>query len=111
MFGNEIGLKARVHRGTSLTRKCTTLEPYRRPMPRALGGSQGVGYFLLGEVSLYGGNLFTMRTINVSLGRFRDFSARNPRPIGTRKVENRATGGAKERTNFFMMRTMTGLET
>ena len=26
------------HRGTSLTRKRTTLGPYRRPMPRVLGG-------------------------------------------------------------------------
>ena len=27
------------YRGTSLTRKRTPLEPYRRPMPRVLGGS------------------------------------------------------------------------
>ena len=28
-----------VYRGTSLTRKRNPLEPYRRPMPRVLGGS------------------------------------------------------------------------
>ena len=28
-----------VYRGTSLTRKRTPLAPYRRPMPRVLGGS------------------------------------------------------------------------
>ena len=27
------------YRGTSLIRKCTPLGPYRRPMPRVLGGS------------------------------------------------------------------------
>ena len=27
------------YRGTSLTRKCTSLGPYRRPIPRVLGGS------------------------------------------------------------------------
>ena len=27
------------YRGSSLTRKRTSLGPYRRPMPRALGGS------------------------------------------------------------------------
>ena len=32
-------LKATDYRGTSLTRKRTTLGPYRRPMPRVLGGS------------------------------------------------------------------------
>ena len=30
------------HRGTSLTGKRHPLGPYRRPMPRALGGSWGV---------------------------------------------------------------------
>ena len=39
------------YRGTSLTRKRTTLGPYRRPMPRVLlggsqGGPMGVGVFL-----------------------------------------------------------------
>ena len=38
------------YKGTSLTRKCTPLGPYRRPMPRDLGGSQGGGRFLMGEV-------------------------------------------------------------
>jgi hypothetical protein len=28
-----------LYRGTSLTRKCNSLGPYRRPMPRVLGGS------------------------------------------------------------------------
>ena len=27
------------YRGTSIIRKCTPLGPYRRPMPRVLGGS------------------------------------------------------------------------
>ena len=35
------------HRGTSLTRKCTSLGPNHRPMPRVLGESYGVGVFLL----------------------------------------------------------------
>ena len=41
------------HRGTSLIRTRNPLGPYRRPMPRALGGSQGGGRFLMGEVPLY----------------------------------------------------------
>ena len=41
------------YRSTSLTRIRTHLGPYRRPMPRVLGGSQGVGRFLMGEVPLY----------------------------------------------------------
>ena len=43
------------YRGTSLTRKRTPLGPYRRPMPRVLGGSEGVGRFLMSKVPLYGG--------------------------------------------------------
>ena len=27
------------YRGISLTRKCTPLEPYRRPIPKVLGGA------------------------------------------------------------------------
>ena len=33
------------YRGTSLVKKTTPLGPYRRPTPRALGGSQVVGVF------------------------------------------------------------------
>ena len=40
------------YRGTSLIRKRTPLGPYRRPMPKVLGGSQGGGRFLMGEVPL-----------------------------------------------------------
>ena len=40
------------YRGTSLTRKRTPLGPYRKPMPRVLGVSQGCGRFLMGEVPL-----------------------------------------------------------
>ena len=40
------------YRGTSLTRKRNPLGPYRRPVPRVLGGSYGGGRFLLGEVPL-----------------------------------------------------------
>jgi len=40
-------------RGTSLTRKRTSLGPYRRPMPRVLGGSWGGRRFPMGEVPLY----------------------------------------------------------
>ena len=41
------------YRGTSLTRKRTLLVgPYRRSMPRVLGGSKGGGRFLIGEVAL-----------------------------------------------------------
>ena len=43
------------YRVTSLARKRTPLGPYRRPMPRVLGGSWGDGRFLMGEVPLYGG--------------------------------------------------------
>ena len=38
--------------GTLLTRKRTHLGPFHRPMPRVLGGSQGGGRFLMGEVTL-----------------------------------------------------------
>ena len=40
------------YRGTSFTGKRTSLGPYRRPMPRVLGGSWGGGRFLMGEVPL-----------------------------------------------------------
>ena len=40
------------YRGASLMRNRPTLGPYRRPMPRALGGSQGGRQFLMGEVPL-----------------------------------------------------------
>ena len=40
-------------RGTSLTKKRTPLRPYRRPVPRVLGESQGGGRFLMSEVPLY----------------------------------------------------------
>ena len=36
-------------RGTSLVRKSTPLGPYRRPMPRVLGGSLGGGAFSSGR--------------------------------------------------------------
>ena len=38
--------------GTQLIRKRTPLGLYRRPMPRVLGGSQGGGRFLMGEIPL-----------------------------------------------------------
>ena len=41
-----------LYRGTSLIRKRTPLGPYRRPMPRVLGWSQGGGRFFMGEVPL-----------------------------------------------------------
>ena len=44
---------AQITGGTSLTRKGTLLEPYRRPMPKVLGGSYGGGRCLMSEVSLY----------------------------------------------------------
>ena len=37
-----------VYRGTSLMRKCTPLGPYRRPVPRVLGESEGGEHFLMG---------------------------------------------------------------
>ena len=40
------------YRGTSLARKRSPLEPYRRLMPRVLGGFYGGGRFLMGEVPL-----------------------------------------------------------
>ena len=40
-------------RGTSLIRNRTLLGPYRRPMPRVLGGSQRGGRFLMGEIAQY----------------------------------------------------------
>ena len=49
------------YRGTSLTRKCTPLGPYRRPMPRVLGGE---GLFLVSEVPLYFANE-TMANVDV----------------------------------------------
>jgi hypothetical protein len=44
---------AQGYRGTSLIRKRIPLGPYRRPMPRVLGGSLGGGRFLMSEVPLY----------------------------------------------------------
>ena len=41
------------YRGTSVIRKRTPLGPYRKPMPRVLGGSYRSGCFLMGEVLLY----------------------------------------------------------
>jgi hypothetical protein len=41
-----------VYRGTSPIRKRTPLGPYRRPMPRVVGGSWGGGRCLMGEVPL-----------------------------------------------------------
>ena len=40
------------HRATSLMRKRIPLGPYRRPVPRVIGGSWGGGRFLVGEVAL-----------------------------------------------------------
>jgi hypothetical protein len=34
------------YRGILLTRRCNPLGPYRRPMPRIIGGSHGGGRFL-----------------------------------------------------------------
>ena len=44
---------AATYRGTTLIRERLTLGPYRRPMLRVVGGSQGVGRFLVGEEPLY----------------------------------------------------------
>jgi hypothetical protein len=41
-----------MYRGTSLIRKRTPLGPYRRKIPRVLGGSYGGGRFLMSEVLL-----------------------------------------------------------
>ena len=49
------------YRGTSLISKRTPLGSYRRPMPRVVGGSYGVGRFPIGEVPLYSGRLFCGR--------------------------------------------------
>ena len=43
----------KAYRGTSLTRACTPLGPYRRPMPKVFWGSLGGGRFLMGKVPLY----------------------------------------------------------
>ena len=54
-FGISVqGLLERLqYRSTSLIRKCHLLGPYRGPMPRVIGGLQGGGRFLMGEVPLY----------------------------------------------------------
>ena len=41
------------NRSTSLVRKRTPLGPYRRLMPRVLGGLEGGGRFLMSEVPLH----------------------------------------------------------
>ena len=41
------------YKGTSPIRKHPTLGPYLRPTPRVVGGSQGGGRFLMGEVPLH----------------------------------------------------------
>ena len=50
---SEVPLYLPFYRGTSPTRKRTPLGPYRRPMPRVLGGSYGGGRFLMSEVPLW----------------------------------------------------------
>ena len=40
------------NRGTSLTRKCTPLGPYRRPIHGVIWWSWGGGLFIMGEVPL-----------------------------------------------------------
>ena len=42
------------YRGSLLVRKRNPLGPYRRPMHRVLGGSQGGGCFLMSEETLQG---------------------------------------------------------
>ena len=42
-----------MYRVTSLIRKCNPLGPYRRTMPKVIGGFQGGGRFLGSEVPLY----------------------------------------------------------
>ena len=54
MKGSIDSHKCGSYRGTLLIRNSAPLGPYSRPMPRVLGGSQGGGRFLMGEVSLYG---------------------------------------------------------
>jgi hypothetical protein len=46
--GIVIGMR---NKGTSIEKR-SLLGPYRRPMSRVLGGSQGVGLFCMSEVSL-----------------------------------------------------------
>ena len=41
-----------IYRGTSLIRNCPPVGPYRRPMPRVLGGSWVGGRCLMGEAPL-----------------------------------------------------------
>jgi len=52
VVGAERRVVSRAYRGTSLSRKRTPLGPYRRPMPRVLGGFWGGECFLMGEVPL-----------------------------------------------------------
>ena len=60
------------YRGTSLARRRTPLGPYRRPMPRVLGGTQGGGLFFMSEVPLYQKTLlarniaFAIRTFDLA---------------------------------------------
>ena len=42
----------RPYKGTSPIKKLTPLGPYRRPMPRVLGGFQGGGRFVMSEAPL-----------------------------------------------------------
>jgi hypothetical protein len=42
----------RAYRGTSFIRKRNPLRPYRRPLPRVLGGSVEGGRFFVGGVTL-----------------------------------------------------------
>ena len=44
---------ALLYRSTLLVKKGISQRPYRRPVPRVLGGSKGGGHFLMGEVPLY----------------------------------------------------------
>ena len=64
-------LKFKGNRGTSLIRKRTPLGPYRRPMPRVLGGSYGRGRFLMDEVPLCNVDLSCKVNLYVALTHLR----------------------------------------
>ena len=61
----------RTYMGTSLIRELSPLGPYRRPMPRVLGGSEGGARFLMGEVPLHTSlsNVHLVQTSLSNLGR------------------------------------------
>ena len=70
-----------LYRGTSPTRKRTPLGPYRRPLPRVLGGSWWGARFLMSELPLWQKNVPSLGTLTFQK-RFRVYREEGQRDWG-----------------------------